>query len=64
MREVSPLERALLMLEKHEKELALLKAELSALLPDEQRPVRDWIQDPLTGARRYLKRSGKSVRRP
>ncbi|BBO76921.1 hypothetical protein DSCW_43380 [Desulfosarcina widdelii] len=58
MREASPIERAMFMLEQFEKEIRLMKAELAAYLPDDDRPVQNWITDPLTGKRRYIKRKG------
>ncbi len=58
MREVTPVERALFMLEKFEQQIAMMKAELSAFLPDDDRTERCYILDPLTGRRRPIKRGG------
>jgi hypothetical protein len=56
MREIGPIERALVMLEKHEREIALLKAELAAHLPNDDGGGRkDYFHDPLTGKRRYFR---------
>ena len=56
MREVTPFERALSMLEKFEREIALMKAEIAAHLPDDGHKPQDWLTDPLTGERRQIKR--------
>jgi hypothetical protein len=56
MREVTPVEKALYLLEKFEREIQLMRAELSAYLPDDDRPAQNWITNPLTGKRRYIKR--------
>ncbi|WP_419659686.1 hypothetical protein [Desulfosarcina variabilis] len=56
MREITPIERMLALIEKFEHELELMKAEVAAYLPEDGHPVQDWITDPLTGERRYIKR--------
>ena len=56
MREVTPIDRALLILDEFEKQILHLKAELSAYLPNDEHPVQDWITDPLTKKRLYFTR--------
>ena len=56
MREISPIERALAMLERHQREIALMQDELAAYLPADDSPVQNWIVNPLTGEKRYIKK--------
>jgi hypothetical protein len=58
MKEITPVEKALFMLDEFQKKIELMKAELAAFLPSDDHPVRDWITDPLTGQRRYIKKRG------
>jgi hypothetical protein len=58
MREVTPIERAICTIERFQRELDLIKAELCAYLPDDDKPVKNWITDPFTGERLYFKRNG------
>ena len=59
MKETTPLERALFLLERFQREVSLMQAELSAHLPADDSPARDWIADPLTGKKRYIKKGNE-----
>lgn len=55
MREITPIERMMAMLEQQQRQIELMATELSAYLPDDGHPTQNWITDPLTGERRYIK---------
>lgn len=56
MREIGPIERAIAVVEKFERDLRLLKQELAAQLPDRPDVQRDWITNPITGKRVKIKK--------
>jgi hypothetical protein len=57
MREIGPIEKALAAVERLERELRTVKAELAASLPDDGSHHQDWITHPVTGKRITIRRS-------
>jgi hypothetical protein len=57
LKEVGPIERAIGTIQRLERELALVKAELAAYLPEAE-PVKTkgYLVDPVTGRKHYIKR--------
>jgi hypothetical protein len=58
LKTIGPIERALALVERQQREMDLLKAELLALVAEEDRPRRSYFLDPLTGEKRYIRRRG------
>ena len=56
MREITPTERLMALLDRHQRQIELMKLELAAYLPDDDHKPQNWITDPLTGKRRQIKR--------